>query len=184
ASTCAGRPSRTTSVRASRRVPASSTRDEVPSTPATRSSADQRSHPYDDAMALLERDGALRGASDYLAAAIEGNGRLVFVAGEAGVGKTSLVDRVVSEAPASVHVARGACDGSATPPPLGPLLEMLPDLPPDVWPAGVERHEVFTRLSTALGETDTPYLLVLEDAHWADEATLDLVRHLARRVHR
>jgi len=135
-------------------------------------------------MALLERDGALRGASDYLAAAIEGNGRLVFVAGEAGVGKTSLVDRVVSEAPASVHVARGACDGSATPPPLGPLLEMLPDLPPDVWPTGVERHEVFTRLSTALGETDTPYLLVLEDAHWADEATLDLVRHLARRVHR
>jgi DNA-binding CsgD family transcriptional regulator/tetratricopeptide (TPR) repeat protein len=135
-------------------------------------------------MALLERDASLRTASDYLAAATEGNGRLVFVAGEAGVGKTTLVDRVVSAAPKGVRVARGACDGSATPPPLGPLLEMLPDLPADVWPAGVERHEVFARLVSALGDTGVPHLVVIEDAHWADEATLDLVRHLARRIHR
>ncbi len=44
--------------------------------------------------------------------------------------------------------------------------------------------EVFLRLSDALGRPGTPYLLVIEDAHWADDATLDLVRHLARRVHR
>jgi DNA-binding CsgD family transcriptional regulator/tetratricopeptide (TPR) repeat protein len=135
-------------------------------------------------MSLLERESALRGAADYLADAIAGDGRLVFVAGEAGVGKTVFVEAVVERAGASVAVAQGACDGSATPAPLGPLREMLPDLPAEVWPDGVERHEVFTRLSEALRDPVRPFLLVIEDAHWADDATLDLVRHLARRAHR
>ena len=135
-------------------------------------------------MALLERDAALRSARDYLTAAAKGNGRLVFVGGEAGVGKTTFVDRVVAEAGSAARVASGACDGSTTPAPLGPLREMLPDLPGGVWPEGADRADVFLRLSEALGRPGTPYLMVIEDAHWADDATLDLVRHLARRVHR
>ena len=135
-------------------------------------------------MALLERDAPLRNASDYLAAASKGNGRLVFIGGEAGVGKTTFVDQVVANAGSAVRVAIGACDGSATPVPLGPLREMLPVLPGDVWPDGAERADVFLRLSDALGRPGTPYLLVIEDAHWADDATLDLLRHLARRAHR
>ena len=135
-------------------------------------------------MALLERDAPLRNASDYLAAAVKGNGRLVFIGGEAGVGKTTFVDRVVADAGPAVRVATGACDGSTTPAPLGPLREMLPTLPADVWPDDADRGEVFLRLSDALGRPGAPYLLVIEDAHWADDATLDLVRHLARRVHR
>jgi DNA-binding CsgD family transcriptional regulator len=135
-------------------------------------------------MALLERDAPLRSASDYLAAAGKGNGRLVFIGGEAGVGKTMFVDRVVADAGSTVRLARGACDGSTTPAPLGPLREMLPALPGDVWPADADRAGVFLRLSDALGRPGTPYLLVIEDAHWADDATLDLLRHLARRVHR
>ena len=135
-------------------------------------------------MALLERESPLRGAADYLADAVAGHGRLVFVAGEAGVGKTVFVECVVSAADGSVALAQGACDGSATPAPLGPLREMLPDLPADVWPEGVERHEVFARLTEALRDPRQPFLLVIEDAHWADDATLDLIRHLARRVHR
>jgi DNA-binding NarL/FixJ family response regulator len=135
-------------------------------------------------MALLERDAPLRNASDYLAAAGKGNGRLVFIGGEAGVGKTAFVDQVVADAGSTVRLARGACDGSTTPAPLGPLREMVPELPGDVWPDGADRADVFLRLSDALGRPGTPYLLVIEDAHWADDATLDLVRHLARRVHR
>ena len=135
-------------------------------------------------MALLERDAPLRSASDYLAAAVKGNGRLVFIGGEAGVGKTTFVDHVVADAGSEVRVATGACDGSTTPAPLGPLREMLPALPSDVWPDDADRGEVFLRLSDALGRPGAPYLLVIEDAHWADDATLDLVRHLARRVHR
>ncbi|HEX4685350.1 MAG TPA: AAA family ATPase [Nocardioides sp.] len=135
-------------------------------------------------MALLERDAALRSAADYLTAAAKGNGRLVFVGGEAGVGKTSFVDRVVVDAGSAVRVANGACDGSTTPAPLGPLREMLPALPGGVWPEGADRADVFLRLSEALGRPGTTHLLVIEDAHWADDATLDLLRHLARRVHR
>ena len=108
----------------------------------------------------------------------------MFVGGEAGVGKTSFVDQVVAEAGSAVRVARGACDGSTTPPPLGPLREMLPALPVGIWPDDAERADVFLRLDEALGRPGTPYLLVIEDAHWADDATLDLLRHLARRVHR
>ena len=135
-------------------------------------------------MSLLERDSAQEAAAGYLAEAVTGHGRLVFVAGEAGVGKTVFVDSVVASAAATVSVALGACDGSATPAPLGPLREMLPDLPADVWPDGSDRHEVFTRLTEALRDPVRPFLLVIEDAHWADDATLDLIRHLARRVHR
>jgi NAD(P)-dependent dehydrogenase (short-subunit alcohol dehydrogenase family) len=61
---------------------------------------------------------------------------------------------------------------------------MLPSLPADVWPADADRAEVFARLAEALGRPGPLHLLVVEDAHWADEASVDLLRHLARRVHR
>src|SRR5690348_941289 len=133
-------------------------------------------------MALLERESQQRTMATHLAEAAAGFGRLVFVAGAAGVGKTTFVRKVLADASQSVRSTVGACDGSLTPPPLGPLLDMLPVLPADVWPAGTERYEVFTRLVAALRTppTPAPYLLVVEDAHWADEATLDLLRHLAR----
>ncbi|MBK7622370.1 MAG: AAA family ATPase [Kineosporiaceae bacterium] len=134
---------------------------------------------------LLERDQQAAAVDDYLAEAVAGHGRMVFVAGEAGVGKTSFVGRVVRQAADVARVAVGGCDGSSTPAPLGPLTEMLPRLPAQVWPPEATRHEVFARLVTALSEPGVrePFLLVVEDAHWADEATLDLIRHLARRVH-
>ncbi|HEY7101936.1 MAG TPA: AAA family ATPase [Mycobacteriales bacterium] len=133
-------------------------------------------------MPLLERDDQLRAATAYLADAAEGHGRVLFVAGEAGVGKTTFVAEVVAATGGAARVAVGRCDGSATPAPLGPLAEMLPALPDGVWPPGASRYEVFTAVTAALAEPP-PYLLVIEDAHWADEATLDLIRHLARRVH-
>ena len=134
-------------------------------------------------MALLERDEQLHAATGYLADAAAGHGRLVFVGGEAGVGKTTFLDRLAAEADA--HVATGWCDGSATPPPLGPLVDMLPDLPAGTWPDGASRSQVFANLLATLRAPGDgrPHLLVVEDAHWADEATLDLLRHLARRIH-
>lgn len=136
-------------------------------------------------MALLERDVQLQAAAGWLADAAAGDGRLVFVAGEAGVGKTAFVRQVVAGAAASARVAVGACDGVSTPAPLGPLVEMLPELPPGLWPPGAERHDVFAGLVRALRRPAPapPYLLVVEDAHWGDESTLDLLLHLSRRIH-
>jgi DNA-binding CsgD family transcriptional regulator/tetratricopeptide (TPR) repeat protein len=132
---------------------------------------------------LLERDHQLAAAAGYLADAAEGHGRVLFVAGEAGVGKTTFVTAALAAADGQARVAVGRCDGSATPAPLAPLVEMLPALPAGVWAPGASRQEVFTALAAALGEPGPPHLLVIEDVHWADEATLDLVRHLVRRVH-
>ncbi len=135
---------------------------------------------------LLERAEQLRACADYLAEAAAGHGRLVYVAGEAGIGKSTFTAQVMADAGATAAVAVGACDGSATPAPLGPLVEMLPHLPDDVWPLGASRQDVFARLLATLSDPPDgrPRLLVVEDAHWADEATLDLLRFLARRIHR
>lgn len=134
-------------------------------------------------MSLLERDEQLRAVEGYLADAAAGRGRLVYVAGESGVGKTTFLEHLMDRDDAVPLV--GWCDGSATPAPLGPLADMLPDLPPQVWPPDASRSEVFANLLAELREPagGRPYLMVVEDAHWADEATLDLLRHLARRIH-
>ncbi len=136
-------------------------------------------------MTLHERAEQLRAMAGYLDDAAAGHGRLVYVSGEAGIGKSTFVAQVAADAAGHAQVAVGACDGSATPAPLGPLVEMLPRLPTGVWQGDSSRHEVFGRLVEALRTPPgrEPYLLVIEDAHWGDEATLDLVRHLARRIH-
>ena len=74
---------------------------------------------------LVERAAVTKTALDYLGEAAAGHGRLLFVAGEAGVGKTTYVSEVIAAAGPAATVAVGACDGSSTPPPLGPLVEML-----------------------------------------------------------
>ena len=109
---------------------------------------------------------------------------MVFVAGEAGVGKSTFVRSFVTDAGNAAQTGFGGCDGSPTPPPLGPLAELLP---PACRRVACRRDQlrVSTRLVAALRTPPTPrpYLLVVEDADWADEATLDLPRHLARRIH-
>ncbi|HEX2808718.1 MAG TPA: AAA family ATPase, partial [Kineosporiaceae bacterium] len=112
-------------------------------------------------MLLVEREVQAQAVAGYLAEAARGQGRLVFVEGEAGVGKTAFVDRVIADARGSVIVATGGCDGSSTPAPLGPLIEMLPHLPPEVWPPQARRDEVFARLTGTLRDPvrPTPFLL-------------------------
>jgi DNA-binding CsgD family transcriptional regulator len=122
---------------------------------------------------LLEREASLAALADHLAAAQAGGGRLVLVGGEAGVGKTALVRRFAGDA--DTRVLWSACDGLFTPHPLGPLadLGLRADGP---------RADVFADALEAL--TSQPALVVVEDVHWADEATLDLLRYLMRRLDR
>ena len=110
-------------------------------------------------------------------------GRRVFLGGEAGVGKTSLVGALLERLRTDdeVVVRRGFCDNVATPSPLGPVLDAMPELAHAIeqtTPATRPRlfHDIRALLTTG------PTLLVLEDLHWADEATLELVRFLGRRL--
>ncbi|HEX6920593.1 MAG TPA: AAA family ATPase, partial [Actinomycetes bacterium] len=135
-------------------------------------------------MRLLERDTFLASLSEYVDEAGRGEGRLVLVAGEAGVGKTALLERFEQEASGAAW-AWGACDGSFTPRPLGPLFDIARRLGGAVLAAcenGAVREELFGALLRQLEVADRPRVVVVEDVHWADEATLDLVRFLGRRL--
>ena len=127
---------------------------------------------------LLER---LRLAAD---AASAGQGRLVLIGGEAGAGKTALVEAFRAASGTTRRVLRGVCDAYATPRPLGPLLDVAHELGGALMLALAEgpREAAFRALLEALDGHPQCTFLIFEDAHLADEATLDLVRFLARRL--
>jgi DNA-binding CsgD family transcriptional regulator len=139
-----------------------------------------------DTVELLEREPLLLTLSTLLAEASAGNGRLLMIGGEAGVGKTSLVESFCLENRHSTRLLQGACDPLTTPRPLGPLVDIAGALGGDlaelVSSAAGSRNVVFESFLDYLARPGKPNLVVFEDLHWADEATLDLVRFLGRRV--
>lgn len=129
---------------------------------------------------LVERAGFLASLEGLLGEALAGAGRLVFLGGEAGVGKTTLA-QAFAESAAGIVVRRGSCDNITTAEALGPILDALPELAAAVdQEAGLSRLRLFRKVRDALSES--PMVLVLEDVHWADEATLDVLRFLGRRL--
>jgi DNA-binding CsgD family transcriptional regulator len=137
-----------------------------------------------DIMALLERDQFLENLDQLLHEATSGKGKLVFIAGEAGVGKSSLVEEFCRRVADRSRCLRGSCDPLSTPRPLGPLLDIAVQVGGELdrlLREASQRHEVFnTYLSLLSGSTTD--VVVIEDVHWADEATLDLLRFTGRRV--
>jgi len=132
---------------------------------------------------LLEREEQLRRLSDALAAAAAGRGRIVAISGEAGAGKTSLVERFTSEQAGKARLYWGACEHLSTPEPLLPLRDIA-RATGESFGNGGDHLTAFEALLRLLTGGDAPSLLVLEDVHWADAGTLDLIRFLGRRVAR
>ena len=137
---------------------------------------------YDLGIRLLEREHPLDVLEERARRAAAGHGSVVLVAGEAGIGKTVLLRAFVERARA--QPLWGMCDSLSTPRPLGPLRDVADELGPPV-PAllrgtAAAQHEIFAAVLDAL--RSRPRVFVVEDLHWADEATLDLVRFLARRI--
>lgn len=134
---------------------------------------------------LLERGPLLEGLAAQARLAFAGAGRLVLLGGEAGVGKTSLLRAFVASQAGRATVLLGACDAMTVPRPLAPLLDFAAAVSSDfaaLAAAGDERRRLFSMLLEKLGDSRRPHLLVFEDLHWADEATLDLLRYLGRRL--
>ena len=111
-------------------------------------------------------------------------GRLVLVAGEAGVGKTSLLRRFCDGQAEPIRVLWGVCDPLLTPRPLGPLVDVADTVHgefADLVACAARPYEVAGALLRVL-QGRVPTLVVLEDLHWADEATLDVLGMLAVRI--
>jgi DNA-binding CsgD family transcriptional regulator/tetratricopeptide (TPR) repeat protein len=143
-------------------------------------------------MELLEREPALASLAGYAAEARRGEGRLILVGGEAGVGKTALVERFQRNLP-EARWSWGACDGLFTPRPLGPLYDLADQLGGALLDLcsrgadsgagrGADREELFRTLLRQVSEPGTLNVIVVEDVHWADEATMDLLRFAGRRL--
>ncbi|WP_344311582.1 ATP-binding protein [Fodinicola feengrottensis] len=125
-------------------------------------------------MTLVERDVLVERLGAVSAAARRGAGSLVAVAGEAGVGKTSLVREFFG----SEQAVWGFCEPLSTPRPLGPFQ----DIARQIWPAeqDFDVDDMRERLLAWVRRTPTP--LVVEDAHWIDDASADVLRFIGRRI--
>jgi DNA-binding CsgD family transcriptional regulator/tetratricopeptide (TPR) repeat protein len=134
-------------------------------------------------MELLERDLFLRELDTALKEVVLGQGRVALVSGEAGIGKTSLVEHFTHIHEDSVRVLWGTCDSLFTPRPLGPLLDISMQLEgelPTLLNSNAERQAIFSACLVELQHR--PTIVVFEDVHWADEATLDLIKFIGRRI--
>jgi DNA-binding CsgD family transcriptional regulator len=137
-------------------------------------------------MDLLERAPLLEELSGVLAATAAG-GRVVLLAGEAGIGKSAVVKRFTERQPADTRSLLGACDPLLTPRALGPLHDIARQTDgrlAELLDSGGPREAVFAAFLDQLAQPSRRQVVVVEDAHWADEATLDLLVFLGRRMER
>lgn len=134
-------------------------------------------------MILLERDSTLRTLHDLLAEGADGHGRVALIRGEAGIGKTSVIRTFVEQVDA--HILWGGCDDLLAAQPLGPIWDMAFTEPAlDAALRGDDRLATFRAVLELLSRSLRPTVMVVEDAHWADEGLLDLIKYVGRRIDR
>jgi len=138
-------------------------------------------------MDLLERHSELGELARLLREAGASAGKIAFVSGEAGAGKSALTEQFATQAAGTARVLWGHCDALQTSRVLGPINEVvagmsaLPGAPPET---RLSRDRLFPYLFERLSAPNPVSVVVLEDIHWADEATLEFVRFLGRRIQR
>jgi DNA-binding CsgD family transcriptional regulator/tetratricopeptide (TPR) repeat protein len=135
---------------------------------------------------ILERERELAELGTAARQAKDGEGSVVLVVGEAGIGKSSLVEAIRSVLPAEGRLLIGYCDDLATPRVLGPLRDLIGSVGTALTNAlaAADRGQVLDALPAELNWPEHPTVLVIEDVHWADDATLDVLRFLVRRIAR
>jgi len=134
-------------------------------------------------MDILERDSELSQLEAALSASRENSGCLALVSGEAGIGKSTLVEAFTARCAKNTRILWGGCDPLFTPRPLGPIHDMAPQVGEELrsqLASGAPRAPIFSAVLAELKRSQP--IAVFEDIHWADEATLDLLRYLGRRI--
>jgi ATP/maltotriose-dependent transcriptional regulator MalT len=136
-------------------------------------------------MQLYERDDVLNTLHNLFVGLDNGGGHTVCIIGEAGIGKSSLTQYFINGIREKAHVFEGFCDFLFTPRPLGPLYDFANAFHPDLlqWlEEEGDRSRIFSRIFETLQRSSVPVVMLFEDIHWADEATLDLIKFLGRRI--
>jgi DNA-binding CsgD family transcriptional regulator len=146
-------------------------------------------------VSLLEREAQLRSLANWAEEVVHGAGRIVLLSGEAGIGKTSLLQQFARDHCGDMlpregqgqpfRVLWGGCEALFTPHPLAPLYDIARQIGGG-FPAALDsadRREIVFRLALEeLSRSSQLTVLIFEDLHWADEATLDFIKFLGRRV--
>ena len=133
---------------------------------------------------LVERDEPLAALEAAYESAAAGYGQVALISGEPGIGKTALVSRFAADLPER-SVLWGACDDLLTPKPLGPFHDIADGVSAGLTSAITDRsapQEIHRLLVDELDRSPSPTVLVIEDVHWADDATLDAVTFIGRRI--
>ena len=134
---------------------------------------------------LLERERELTVLAEaYAGVGADSRGGLALVHGEAGVGKTTLLRHFSTREESDAQILWGACDPLFTPRPLGPLFDIADDLGGEFAEALAENRELHGLVGALLRTLAArgPAILLFEDVHWADEATLDVLRVFVRKL--
>ncbi len=135
---------------------------------------------YTEAVQLLERENELAVLRAALDGAVQGQGSGIAIAGDSGFGKSTLIEALCREV-TDARVLSTQCDPLSTPRPLGPFRDLR-----QLELMGLEHGEE-SRLSDLCEQIYAalavePTVLVVEDLHWVDAASVDVLRFLARRI--
>ena len=131
--------------------------------------------------ALLERADEWDALTAAVGAAGRSRGSVVLVSGEAGIGKTSLVRAFAEHVAGRARRFVGGCDDLLTARPLGPLRDAAAGSGGPLEAALRSGGDVFAAVVAELAGPRVT-AVVVEDLHWADDATLDVLGYLARRI--
>ncbi len=136
-------------------------------------------------MQLLEREKQMEIIQHGFEKAIRGEGCSYFILGEAGTGKTSLIRHFSEQVKGRANVLVSLCDSLFTPRPLGPIYDLLYKADRELAAnlASIpSRTDLFASVYHAFTSLDKPTIFIIEDVHWADEATLDFIKFFSRRI--
>ena len=134
---------------------------------------------------LLDRDQELEDLSGALARAISKRGTAALITGEAGIGKTTLLKFFLANLNPSISVYRGACEDLSIAEPIGPVRDLIRDAGSELSHDPVAEDSLLSLFANVLetcAENPNGNVVVIEDFHWADDATVDFVRYMSRRI--
>lgn len=137
-------------------------------------------------MQLLERESNLATLNSLLEQVGGSHGRVALVSGEAGIGKTSLLRQFAAAHP-HARILWGGCEALFAAHPLAPVHDIAGQIGSGFAgriASAKGRHEIFNACLDQFTRLQAPTIMMFEDLHWADEATLDLIKFLGRRLDR